>query len=231
MRRTQEEKRSGFQKVILMPLFSLDNERKASQIHTKEFYKEKYVMKKTNHVNVKEMNFDQLFKQISPEEISDNVFRLAGKELKVITAGKEDHYNSVTASGGGLGILFKKPTTWCVLRANRYTLEMIQKEQTYTLSYFPNEYKEQILFLGSKSGRDSEKMKEVELTSVQTPSGDMSFKEARLIIECKLTELTTANPNDFYTQEAKDWINEAYKEANDYRKLVFGEITHVWVKK
>jgi flavin reductase (DIM6/NTAB) family NADH-FMN oxidoreductase RutF len=85
--------------------------------------------------------------------------------------------------------------------------------------------------LGSKSGRDSEKMKEVELTSVQTPSGDMSFKEARLIIECKLTEITTANPNDFYSQEAKDWINEAYKEANDYRKLVFGEITHVWVKK
>ncbi len=86
-----------------------------------------------------------------------------------------------------MGLLFKKPTTWCILRADRYTLEMIQKEQTYTMSYFPNEYKEQMLFLGSKSGRDSKKMKEVELTSVQTPSGDMSFKEARLIIECKLT--------------------------------------------
>ena len=108
---------------------------------------------------------------------------------------------------------------------------MIKKEQTYTLSYFPNEYKEQMLFLGSKSGRDSEKMKEVQLTSVQTPSGDMSYKEARLIFECKLMELTTPNPNDFYTQEAKDYINEAYKEENDYRKYVFGEITHVWVKK
>ena len=188
-------------------------------------------MKKANHVNVKEMNFDQLFKQISPEEICDNVFTLVGKVFAVITAGKEDHYNSMTASGGGLGVLLRKPTTWCILQANRYTLELIQKEQTYTMSYFPDEYKKQILFLGSKSGRDSEKMKEVELTSVQTPSGDMSFKEARLIIECKLTALTTANPNDFYTQEAKDFINEAYKEANVYRKYVFGEITHVWVKK
>jgi flavin reductase (DIM6/NTAB) family NADH-FMN oxidoreductase RutF len=188
-------------------------------------------MKKTNHVNVKEMTFDQLFKQISPEEICDNVFTLVGKVFPVITAGKEDNYNSMTASGGGLGMLFKKPTAWCILQANRYTLEIIQKEQTYTMSYFLDEYREQILFLGSKSGRDSEKMKEVELTGVQTPSGDMSFKEARLIIECKLTELTTPNPNDFYTQEAKDFINEAYKEANDYRKYVFGEITHVWVKK
>jgi flavin reductase (DIM6/NTAB) family NADH-FMN oxidoreductase RutF len=182
-------------------------------------------------LNVKEMNFEQLFKQISPEEICDNVFTLVGKDFTVITAGKEDHYNSMIGSGGGLGLLFMKPTTWCILRADRYTLEMIQKEQTYTLSYFPNEYKKQILFLGSISGRDSQKMKEVELTSVQTPSGNMSFKEARLIIECKLTALTTASPNDFYTQETKDYINEAYQEANVYRKLVFGEITHVWVKK
>jgi len=108
---------------------------------------------------------------------------------------------------------------------------MILKEQTYTMSYFPNEYKEQMLFLGSKSGRDSEKMKEVKLTSVQTPSGNMSFKEARLIIECKLTQITTPNPNDFYTQEANDYINEAYKKESDYRKYVFGEITRVWVKK
>lgn len=41
--------------------------------------------------------------------------------------------------------------------------------------------------------------------------------------------MTTAVPDDFYMQEAKDYINEAYQEANVYRKLVFGEITHVWV--
>src|ERR1035437_1532318 len=115
-----------------------------------------------NHVNVKEMNFDQLFKQISPQGISDNVFTLVGKVFPVITAGREDHFNSMTASGGGFGMLFTKPTTWCILKANRYTLELIQKEQTYSMSYFPNEYKKQILFLGSKSGRESEKMQEVE---------------------------------------------------------------------
>ena len=191
-------------------------------------------MKTTKPINVNEINFDQLFNRISQEEITDNLFTLIGKlvgDSTIITAGKEDHYNSMTGSVGGLGIFLKKPITWCLLRADRYTLELIQKEQTYTLSYFTNEYKEQILFLGSKSGRDNEKMKEVELTSVQTPSGNMSFKEARLIIECKLTQITTANPNDFYTQEVKDFIKEAYKDANHYRKMVFGEITHVWVKK
>lgn len=187
-------------------------------------------MKTINYINVKEKNFEQLFEQISPEEIGDNMFPLVRKDFYVITAGKEDHYNPMIGSGGGLGMLFKKPTTWCLIRADRYTLEMIQKEQTYTMSYFPEECKKHMLFLGSKSGRDSEKMKEVELTNVQTPSGDISFKEARLIMECKLTQITTPHPDDFYAQEAKDYINEAYKGASNYRKYVFGEITRVWVK-
>jgi hypothetical protein len=189
------------------------------------------LMKKTNYINVIEMNFDQLFNQISPEEINDNVFTLVGKDFFAITAGKLNHYNSMIGSGGGLGLLFKRPTTWCVIKADRYTLEIIQKEQTYTMSYFQDEYKKQMLFLGSKSGRDSRKMKEVELTTVQTPSGNISFKEARLIIECKLTQITTPHVDDFCLQEAKDYINEAYKEKSDYRKYVFGEITHVWGKK
>lgn len=176
------------------------------------------------------MNFDQLFKQISPEDISDNVFTLVGKDFYAITAGKKDHYNSMIGSGGGLGMLFKKPSTWCVVRSDRYTLEMILEEQTYTLSYFPDEHKKQMFFLGSKSGRDSEKMKDVGLTSIETPSGNISFEEARLIIECKLTQLTTPNLDDFYTQEAKDYLEEAYQEPSDYRKYLFGEITHAWIK-
>ena len=177
------------------------------------------------------MTFNELFKQISTKEIYDNVFTLVEEDLTVVTAGKNDNYNSMIASGGGLGLLLKKPTTWFIFKKDRYTLEMIKKEHTYTISYFPNKYSEQILFLGSKSGRDSEKMREVQLTSVQTPLGNISFKEARLIIECKLTQITTPNPSDFYAKEAKEYIKETYKDVNDYRQYVFGEIIHVWIKK
>ena len=179
------------------------------------------------------MNFDELFNQISAESICENfnIFSLVGKDYYAVTAGKKEHYNSMIGSGGGFGLFFKKPTTWCLFRKDRYTLELIEKEQTYTLSFFPNEYKEQMLFLGRESGRDSKKMNEVDLTSIETPSGDMTFKEAKLIVECRLTAITTPNPDDFYSQESRDYIDEAYKDANDYRKLVFGEITHVWIRK
>jgi len=177
------------------------------------------------------MNFHDLFRQISPEEITDNVFTLACKDFYAITAGKIDHYNSMIGSGGGMGMQFRKPASWCCIQAARYTLKLIEKEQKYTLSYFPDEYKKQALFLGSKSGRNSEKMKEVELTGIKTPSENIAFKEARLIFECKLTQITLAPVEDFYSQEAKDYLSKVYQDANEYRKYVFGEITHVWVKR
>lgn len=175
------------------------------------------------------MNFKELFKEISPDEMIDNVFAL-GKDFTVITAGKEEHYNAMIGSGGGLGILFKKPATWSIFRADRYTLEMIQKEKTYTVAYFSEEHRKQLLVLGNKSGRDSEKMKEVELTGMILPSGDMTFKEAKLVVECRLIQITTAYMEDLYSEEARDFIRDEYENKDYYRKYVFGEITHVWEK-
>lgn len=62
------------------------------------------------------------------------------------------------------------------------------------------------------------------------PDKDISFQEAKLIIQCKLTQITTPNPKDFYADESKKYIEEAYKDSTNYRKFVFGEITHVWIK-
>ena len=177
------------------------------------------------------MDFEQLFREISPEEISDNVFTLVGKIYPVITVRTPENCNAMVASGGGMGVQFRKPTTWCIFPVNRYTLDLIKKEQAYTLSYFPDEYREQYMLLGTKSGRDSNKMKEVELTAIETPLGNMAFKEARLIIECKLLQITTVLADDFYTDEAKAYLSEAYTDPGEVRQYVFGVITCVWKSK
>lgn len=183
--------------------------------------------------DVKDKSFDDLFKKTEPTELKDNVFKLVGQDYTVITAGTDSIYNSMTASYGGWGQLFELPVTWCFLNASRYTLEFIKKEQTYTMSYFPDKYKEQVLFFGSKSGRGSQKMKENILTSVKTPSGNITYKEAKLIIECKLVSITETNPKDFYLEKGKTFVEKGLKDGNgkEYHKLVLGEITNVWVKK
>ncbi|MDR1054499.1 MAG: flavin reductase [Prevotellaceae bacterium] len=180
---------------------------------------------------VKDKTFDELFKKIEATELTDNIFKLVGEDFTVITAGDETHYNSMTASWGGVGILFNNPATWCFLRANRYTLELMKKHETYTMAYFPEEYKDRVMYLGSVTGRNTDKMKNTTLTYVKTHDGNIAYKEAKLIIECKLIELTTVNPSDFYTEKGKSFIEEAYTEVKDYHKIVLGQITSIWVSK
>ncbi|MDR1564346.1 MAG: hypothetical protein LBS74_05255 [Oscillospiraceae bacterium] len=179
------------------------------------------------------MRFEELFTELTPEEMMDsfNEFKLVGKDFYAITAGKAEHYNSMVGSGGGFGLIFRKPGTWCFIREDRYTLELINQAQSYTLSYFPEEHKKQLLALASGCGKSCNKMQESELTGIVTPSGNISFEEAKLIVECKLTAQLTGEPESFCTQEARDYINAAYAEEHVYRKIVFGEISHVWIKK
>ncbi|MDR3219172.1 MAG: flavin reductase [Dysgonamonadaceae bacterium] len=181
--------------------------------------------------NVTDKTFEELFISIVPAELPDNVFKLVGQDFTVITAGTESDYNSMTASWGGWGIMFNEPVTWCFLRANRYTLEYMKRERVYTMSYFDDPYKDQVIFFGSSSGRDSDKMKKHTLTAVKTPIGSISYKEAKLIVECELTEITTVQPDDFYTAEGKIFVTDAHKEAKEYHKIVFGKISNIWIKK
>jgi len=186
---------------------------------------------KLTREQIKEAAFSDLFKQIEPKDIKEDVFTLVSKDFTVLTGGTPELYNSMLAGWGGWGTLFSKPATWCFLRSNRYTLELMRKDKGYTMAYFDEEYKEDIMPFGTQSGRDTEKMKNSKLTAVQTPSGNMTFKEAKLIIECQLVEVTTVSPDDFETEEGRKFVVEAHAETKEYHKIVFGEITSVWVRK
>ena len=166
---------------------------------------------------------------VSAEEFDENIFNLVGKDWTVITAGEEP--NSMVASWGGVGIMFNKPVTWCFLRANRYTLEKIKETGFYTMSYFPEQYKGEIMPFGTKSGRNTDKMAQTKLTPMLTPAGAPAYKEAKIIIECKLIAAPTVSKDEFYTQEGKEFLQGGYDEAKDWHKLVYGEITKIYIKK
>ncbi|MDR0729196.1 MAG: flavin reductase [Prevotellaceae bacterium] len=169
------------------------------------------------------------FVAIAPSDITESPFRRIGDAF-LITAGVDADYNTMTASWGSWGIFFNEPTTTCLLRANRYTLEYIRRTKTYTLAFFDEQYREQVMHFGLISGRNSDKMKTHQLTVLTTPAGNIAYREASLIIECELIQLTTVHPDDFFRADDKAFIVGGYEEAKDYHKLVTGKITGVWAK-
>ncbi|MBQ0111401.1 MAG: flavin reductase family protein, partial [Oscillospiraceae bacterium] len=106
-----------------------------------------------------------MFKQIAPNEINDNIFDLIGKEWMLITAGDKNGFNTMTASWGFAGVLWNKPYAACFIRPQRYTREFIDAGEYYTLSFY-GENNPIHKICGSKSGRDTDKVKECSLTPV-----------------------------------------------------------------
>ena len=164
-------------------------------------------------------------KSIDPSEITDNPFRLIGKDWMLITAGDLNKYNTMTASWGALGVLWNKNTSTIYVRPTRYTYEFLEKIDYYTLSFFSEEYRPALNFCGANSGKTLNKAKETVLTPVQGEYG-VFFRQSRLVLECKKIFYTDLAPGNFLDKTA----DATYYPKKDYHRIYIGEILSCLVK-
>lgn len=165
------------------------------------------------------------FKEIDIKELQFSPFEKIGKEWMLITAGNEGSFNTMTASWGGLGVLWNKNVAFTFIRPSRYTFEFCEKEEYFTLTFFSEEYRKALSFCGTKSGRDYDKCKETGLT----PRFDEKapyFEEASLVVVCK----------KLYAQDmdkaciCDDVVTTNYGENEPMHKMFVGEIVKAYVK-
>ncbi len=164
------------------------------------------------------------FQEITPETLTENPFHLIGKEWMLVTAGTEQKLNMMTASWGGLGVMWNKNVAFVVIRPTRYTKEFIDANESFSLSFYDESYKKTLTLCGRTSGRDSDKIQ----ASGLTPAFDAApyFEEAKLVLFCKKL---FAMP---YAESA--FLNEELRKANyplkDYHTLYIAEIEKVLKK-
>ncbi len=142
----------------------------------------------------------------------------------LLTAGDKNNHNTMTIGWGSIGAMWSKPFIQVVVRPQRYTYEFMEKYSTFTVSVLPVQYKDAMQIIGSKSGRDSDKVKESGLTIVNSEIVDApAFKEAELVFECKKNYWQDMNPENFLDTS----ISDKYA-AKDYHRIFFGEILAVY---
>lgn len=165
------------------------------------------------------------FREISPMEITENTFSMIGHDWMLITAGNLQKYNTMTASWGGLGVLWGKKICFCVVRPHRYTYEFMEREGSFTLSFFDEQYRSALNFCGANSGRDVDKAAAAGITPMEDVTGRVHFEEARCVIECKKIYFQDLEPENFLDAD----IHKSYPNK-DYHRMYVGEITRVLVK-
>ena len=142
-----------------------------------------------------------MFEKIDPKSLNQNVFSMIGDQWMLITAGTREQCNTMTASWGGLGVLWGKPVATVYIRPQRYTLEFVEREDRFTLCFFGEEYRKALALCGSKSGRDIDKVKECSFT-VEMEDGAPYFAEADLVLVCKKAYWQDMDPTHFRDGES-----------------------------
>ena len=174
-------------------------------------------------------NFEELgFTKIAPcalDSIDVNPFKMIGKDWTLITAGDESGWNTMTASWGGMGVMWGKNVVTAVIRPQRYTKEFIDSSELFTLSFFGEEYREALAFCGKHSGRDVDKANETGLTPVFS-DGTTAFEQAQTVIVCKKLFAQEITPESFIDKS----LDDQWYPNKDYHIAYVGEIVAVYHK-
>ncbi|MEE1198214.1 MAG: flavin reductase [Acutalibacteraceae bacterium] len=163
------------------------------------------------------------FREIKVKEIEENFIKNIADEWMLISAGNEDGYNMMTASWGFVGEMWGNDTVIVAVRPQRYTMEFIDKNDYFTLSFYGDK-KDIHKVCGSLSGRDVNKTEMTGLTPVFTDN-TVYFDEARLVLVCKKQYVAPLTESGFLDKEILDkWYN------GDLHNMIFGKIEKVLIK-
>ncbi len=160
------------------------------------------------------------FESIDLRKVKINPFRQIGDKWMLITAGDPGNFNTMTASWGGLGVLWNKDVATCYVRPQRYTYEFMENNKYFTLCFFEDEDKDILTYCGSHSGKDVDKIKKTGLVPFKTEKGNVSFEQAVFYYECRKLYVEDMKPLNFKdtSLEQKIYPNK------DYHRIYIGEI-------
>lgn len=168
------------------------------------------------------------WQEIQPKEVTTNPVSLFDDWI-VLAVNNDDKPNAMLLTMGTMGVFRGKPIVSIFVNESRYTYELLEKNPYFTLAVFPEQYKENVRYLGQHSGRDgSDKIKDAGLTVGKTELGNPFFDQANLVIECRMIYT-----GKWDLDRLDDSIKSGFYRDGELRPMhqqFMAEIVHVWKK-
>ncbi len=162
------------------------------------------------------------FKEISPYSLTENPFKMIGQDWMLLTVKNGDKLNTMTASWGGVGILWNKPVAFIFVRPTRYTYGILEQSDFMSISILPEKYRSELNYCGKVSGRDEDKIGKCGF-HVSDKEDAPYFDEADTVFICKKHYGQMLNAESFMDSKMNDKL---YSDKN-YHKLYVVEIEKV----
>lgn len=161
------------------------------------------------------------FREINIRDIKQSAVKLISDDWALVTASADGVTNTMTVSWGGMGELWGKDVVFIFIRPQRYTYELLEKTDTFSMSFFGGEYKKELGFCGKNSGRNVDKFAETGFT-VSDFDGAAAIDQAKINLICKKIAFQDMNPEGFLDESIESNYN------GDYHRIYIGEIVKVY---
>ncbi len=154
-------------------------------------------------------------------EFNTDVFGIFDKKWALLTAGNTEKFNTMTVSWGGLGTLWNRPVATVYVRTSRYTHEFMDGNEYFTVSFYGEDYRKTLGVLGSKSGREMDKM-HVEGLTAAAAGESVTFGEAEMTLVCRKLFVTGLDPAKMPAEVA-----ERFYAADAPHDMYIGEVVDI----
>lgn len=150
-----------------------------------------------------------------------DILHIFNDKKALLTAGSGDDFNTMLIGWGALGTIWARPAATVYVRESRYTKEFMDRQDIFTISFFDKKYMKDEMILGTKSGRDGDKIALTGLTPVHLAHG-VTFKEAEVTLVCR----------KMYAQKMdiaaipEDIVKHSYAQGDMHTEYI-GEVTDV----
>jgi len=142
----------------------------------------------------------------------------------LVSAGSDGRKNIMTIGWGLIGILWREPVFMVAVRDSRYTHELIEETNEFTVNIPGDDIGEAIKLCGSVSGRDHDKFKETNLTAVAGKNVQVPIiSECLLHFECTVIGKTQVTP-----EKLSEEVLQSCYPRDDFHTLYCGKILSVY---
>ena len=160
------------------------------------------------------------------------------KQGALLTTKAGGKVNTMTISWGTIGIEWGKPIFITFVREHRLTREMLDENGEFTVS-IPTEKSDRKIggFCGMHSGRNTDKIKQMNLTLSKSDKIDVpGIREYPLILECRLLYRQKQDlgllPREIVMRDYPENVESTAPLANkDCHTAYYGEIVNAYIIK
>lgn len=143
------------------------------------------------------------FQPIPADMLEFNPFTKFGKEWALVTVGSKTKANTMTVSWGGVGELWGKNAAFIFVRDSRYTKELLEQNEFFSVTFMNESYRSALNYCGSHSGRNENKFEAAGLTPAYRHSIPY-IDEGNFVLLCKKMAASRLTEDTFLVPTIKD---------------------------